>query len=260
MAICNFYDSAVIAGSGNGVPQGIFIPPSDLPGFNGSEFTDTSEITKEGKAIYALLNAVYKNTATTPPLGFASIAKSNPQGTGVNQSTESISLTFQWIQDLSNKTTYAPPLPTIGTNAGFGGCSLEQIFPDCLKIANEGAIPGAGILLLASDIALYGGSHPSTISVDARDWIAGLFGLLIANATLRTTSIASAITNKTNALTTKVNGLQFPASWYDANSPLTGLLAGDIPHYRIIQDSFSITYEYINDPIAQTFEVRVATA
>jgi hypothetical protein len=95
MAICNFYDSAVTAGSGNGVSQGIFISPSDLPGFNGSEFTDTSEITKEGKAIYALLNAVYKNTATTPPLGFASIAKSNPQGTGVNQSTESISLTGQ---------------------------------------------------------------------------------------------------------------------------------------------------------------------
>lgn len=260
MAICSFYSEAVIAGAENGVSQGIFVPASDLPGFNGSEFTDTSEITKEGKAIYALLNAVYLKTVTSPPLGFASITKSAPQGTIVNQSTESVSLTFQWIQDLSSKTTYAPPLPTIGTNAGLGGCSLEQIFPNCVKVNNEGAIPGAGILLLASDIALYGGSHPSSTSTDARDWIAGLFGLLIANATLRTSSIASAITNKTNALTTKVNGLQFPASWYDANSPLTGLLAADIPHYRIIQDSFSVTYEYLNDPLAQTFEVRVATA
>ena len=259
MSICSFFDTSVNAGSSNGITQGIFIPFSVLAGLESSELATLDEQTKEGKVIYGLLNSLYTALATPPPLGITSVAKSNPSGTATNRSTEAIGLTFQWVQDLSTNSFYPPPLPSIGINAGLGGMALETIFPGCQKTTNEGAIPGAGIVISAADIAIYGGAHPSSVSSDARDWIAGLFGLLVTNAALRTTSTASAITAKTNPLTTRVTGLQIPSVWYDATAPISGLLATDIPHLRIIQDAFTITYEYENDPLAQTFEVRVAT-
>ena len=55
-----FFDAAVAAAAGNGVPAGLYLPIADLPGVNAGEFAaGESQATKEGKALLAVSNALF---------------------------------------------------------------------------------------------------------------------------------------------------------------------------------------------------------
>ena len=81
----------------------------------------------------------------------------------------------------------------------------------------------------------------------------------IAESTLRTSSVASAITNRTNLLSDRLAGLAIPTAYYDASNPTSGILAANTPHLRLIQQTLSIEVEVQSFPLDQTQEVRVAT-
>jgi hypothetical protein len=256
-----FYPQSVAADESNGVVAGVFIPVTDLPGIATGEFaTNQSDILKEGKAVYGLVNALYSKLSALSPLGIANLTKSNPSGTGPNTFTESLSFTFQWIQDLSTRTFYPVPLPTIGSNSGVGKVAIETVFPNATLVTANGAIPGEGMLFTHTMANKYGAVTPANKSNDARDWIYSIFLAAIAESTLRTSTTASAITNRTNLLTNRVTGATIPAAWYDATNPTSGILSADIPTLRIIQDALSLEYEVETNPETQTVEVKVATA
>lgn len=255
----DFYTEAVTAGLDNGVNAGIFIPVADLAGLTQAELTETGT-TREGKVIYGILNTLYSALAPIASLGLVGLTKSEPSGTGTNRYTETISLSMQWLINLSSHSVSSVPLPTIGTEAGKGAVSAEDIWPNCALSVADGSISGAGIVVKNSSLADYGGLALTTTADDARQTLAALFAGIIATCTLRTSTVASAITTKTNPLTTRGTGVTIPAAWYDPTNPVTGLTQADIPMVRIFQDSYSLTYELETNPDQQTVEIRVATS
>jgi len=254
----NYYAASVNAGPANGVPAGVFIPVADLAGLTQAELSQTGA-TREGKVIYGLLNSVYAGLAEIASLGLVNLTKSDPSGTGVNRFTESISLSVQWLLDLSSRSFSSIPRPSIGAEAGKGKVTLADIWPDAEIILPEGAISGPGVLLADSLLTTYGASELTVTTDDARDWIGALFAAMVANATVRTATVASGITTRTNPLTIRGTGATIPASWFDATNPVTGILAADVPHLRVFQETYSIEYELETNPDTQTLEIRVAT-
>lgn len=251
------YPQAVTADAENGVIPGVFIPIANLQGITTGELAnDQTDILREGKIIYGLANQLFARLTALSPLGIVSITKGNPTGTGTNRFTEAISFITQWVQDYSSREFYPVPLPP----STVGKASISDIFPNASLVINEGAIPGAGILFPHSLANTYGAVTPSSVSVDSRDWIFSIMHSAIAESTLRTSSVASAITNRTNLLKNRVAGLAIPTAYYDASNPTSGILAADTPHLRLIQETLSIEYEVESDPSDQTQEIRVAIA
>lgn len=254
----NYYAASVNAGPANGVPAGVFIPVADLAGLTQAELSQTGA-TREGKVIYGLLNSVYAGLAEIASLGLVNLTKSDPSGTGVNRFTESISLSVQWLLDLSSRSFSAVPCPSIGAEAGKGKVSLEDIWPDAEIVLPEGDISGPGVLLADSLLTTYGASELTVTTDDARDWIGALFAAMVANATVRTSTVAAGITARTNPLTIRGTGATIPASWFDPTNPVAGILSADVPHLRVFQETYSLEYELQTNPDAQTVEIRVAT-
>jgi hypothetical protein len=254
----NYYAASVLAGPANGVVDGVFIPVADLAGLTQAELSETGA-TREGKVIYGLLNSIYAGLAEIASLGLVNLTKSDPSGTGVNRFTESISLSVQWLLDLSSRSFSSIPLPITGSESGKGKVALEDIWPDAEIVTAEGSISGPGVLLADSLLTTYGASELTATTDDARDWIGALFAVIIANATVRTSTVASAITTRTNPLTIRGTGVTIPASWFDATNPVTGILAADVLHLRVFQETYSVEYELQTNPETQTVEIRVAT-
>lgn len=252
-----FYPQAVTASPNNGIVPGVFIPIANLQGIGSGELgNDQTDILKEGKIIYGLVNQIYSQLAALSPLGFVSITKGSPSGTGANRFTESVSFITQWVQDFSTRTFYPVPLPT----SQAGKATIANIFPNASLVTNEGAIPGAGILFTHTLANTYGAVTPSSVTVDARDWIFSIMYAAIAESTLRTSSVASAVTNRTNIVSDRIVGLAIPTAYYDTSNPTSGILAADISHLRLIQGITSIEYEVESFPLDQTQEIRVATS
>lgn len=251
---CTFYADTVAADSENGVVAGVFIPVADLPGISDGEFAvNQSAILKEGKAIYGLSNAIYSGLSALSALTGLTITKGNPSGTGVNRFTESFTLVFQWLTNFSTRNFDPVPL----NNNELGKVTIANIFPTAELIQAEGEIPEEGLLIPFSITNTYGGDLPVNTTTDARDWIYAVFLAMVAESTLRTTSVESAITNRSNLLTQRVAGLLIPANYY-GSEPITGLLAADLPHSRIFTDTLLIEYEVETNPQTQTVEVKVA--
>lgn len=249
------YSQAITAGADNGVVSGVFIPINNLQGITAEELaSDQTDILREGKIIYGLVNQLFARLTALSPLGIVNVEKSIPSGTGTNRFTESVSFITQFVQDYSTRTFYRVPLPP----SAVGKASIADIFPNASLVTAEGAISGAGIVFSHSLANTYGAVTPSSVTVDARDWIFSIMHAAIAESTLRTSSVASAITNRTNLLNNRVAGLAIPTAYYDTTSPTSGILAANTPHLRLIQETLSIEYEIENFPLNQTQEVRVS--
>ncbi len=251
------YSQAVTANAENGVLPGVFIPIANLQGITAGELANNqTDILWEGKIIYGLVNQLFARLTGLSPLGIVSITKGSPSGTGTNRFTETVSFITQFIQDYSTRTFYPVPLPP----STVGKASIADIFPNASLVTDGGAISGAGILFPHSLANTYGAVTPSSVSVDSRDWIFAIMHAAIVESTLRTSSVASAITNRTNLLNNRVAGLAIPTTYYDASNPTSGILAANTPHLRLIQETLSLEYEVESFPLDQTQEIRVAIA
>lgn len=253
---CVFYSGSVSAAPGNGVVSGVFIPRADLPGVAAGEFAaGESTITKEGKAVYGLVNAIYSGLSALTTVTGMTISKGNPSGTGINRFTEAVTLVFQWLADFSTRNLDPIPL----NNASTGKVSLADVFPTATILMAEEEIPGEGLLIPDTVAATYGGDVPGNLSADARDWIYALFLAMVAESTLRTATAQSAITTRSNLLTLRVAGLSIPANYYGA-IPVAGLSEAQLPHVRVFTDTLTLEYELETNPETQTVEIRVATS
>lgn len=255
----NLFTGSVNAGNGNGVVAGVFVPLADLPGMTQAELSTTGT-TAEGHAVFAILNSLYAALAPLPSLGIINLQKSSPVGNGPDRFTEGVTATFQYLIDLQEKTVSPLPLPSIGSEAGIGALYLEDIWSGAAIVANQGAISGAGLLIPDSLISQLGGVTPGTVDVDCRDWIAALFGAMVANATVRTASVASAIVTRTNPTTSRLAGVVIPPAWYDAVNPITGIVGANLRFLRVVQETLLIEYEVVSDPDNQTLTLSVRTS
>jgi hypothetical protein len=251
-----FFTQSVQAGAENGVTAGVFVPLAELPGMVTGELSTTGA-TAEAHGIYAVLNSIYSALAPLPSLGIINLIKSAPVGTGTGRYTEGIGATFQYLLNLQTKEISPLPLPTIGSEAGIGAIYLEDIWAGAAIIANEGAIPGAGLLIPAALVAVLGGINPGAIDTDCRGWIAALVGAISAGVSVRSATVASAIVTRTNPTSSRFAGVAIPPAWYDAVNPITGIVGADLGFLRVVQEAILVEYELLSDPDSQTLELSV---
>lgn len=255
MAFCTFYHAAVPAAPDNNVVAGVFIPYTNIQGFGPSEFAaNQSQNLKECKAVYGLTNSMVTKLALVPsPLGIA-IKKSNPAGTGLNRFKETVTMTFEWLNNFANRSV--TPVPLNATN--YGLVSIANIFPNSTLVEDGDEIPQIGLLFPNSIANQYGAASPTNVNNDARDWIYALFLAMVANISIRSSSIQSAITSVTNLLTTRLTGITMPASYYGV-SPDTGIEGEDLAPFRLLSESLLIEYE-VQTTSSTYMEVRFAYA
>ncbi|QHV00008.1 hypothetical protein [Synechocystis sp. CACIAM 05] len=253
------FTEPVEAGAENGVVAGVFIPLADLPGMALAELSTTGA-TLDSHQVYSLLNSIYSALAQVPSLGIINLVKSAPVGTGPDKFTEGVGLTLQFLLNLQAGTLTTIPLATIGSEAGIGAVYLADIWPDCEKVAAEGAISGAGFLIPDSWIENYGATAIASVETDARRWIGALMAGIISSISPRTTTLSTAIITRTNPATLRMTGFAIPAGWYDATNPITGIASTDISKLRVVQETYLIEYEMAVNPDTQTLEVNIATS
>lgn len=245
--------------TGTASSDGIFLPLTDLVGMVAGDLSETG-VLLEGKLTYAFLNSLFDTIALLTPLALPSPEKGDPVGTGTEKYTESITLRIQRFLDLRTNTTYLPTLPNTGSYAGQGGLTIADIWPGAAKVAAAGETGEAGVLIPDSWVSGYGGAIPSTVDSDSRSWVAAFINAVDHTIAVRSTTVASSITRKTDPNTIRPLGVAIPADFYDATNPTSGIAAADLPYLRLVQESITIDYELLTDSDAQTFEVNVATA
>jgi hypothetical protein len=127
-------------------------------------------------------------------------------------------------------------------------------------IADGATSSGAGVIIPHAWIESYGGAIPANVANDAREWFAALLWGMASSLTVRTTTVSSSTTFRTNLVTNRVTGTTIPAEWYDDTNPKAKLTTADLPFVRLIQERIRIDYEILRNPLAQTFEINVRTA
>jgi hypothetical protein len=245
--------------AGTATNAGVFIPVADLPGLTEAELATTgTEL--EGNLIYGILNALYTTLAPMTTLGIVSLAKGNPSGTGTNRFTESIGFGFQRVINFSAGTVGPLPLPTIGTEAGRGSVQIADVFPSAEIVAQSGAISGAGVVVPDTLITPYGGQAKATTEEDSRDWIGAIMAAIASGVTVRSSTVASAISSRTLPAGIRPTGVAIPPTWYDATNPITGISSASLPYVRVIQETITIEYEILIDPENQTVSLSNRTS
>ncbi|WP_024547127.1 hypothetical protein [Picosynechococcus sp. NKBG15041c] len=251
-----FFDQAVVAGAGNGVPAGLFLPIADLPGVVAGEFGSAeSTATKTGKAALAIANAIhsYLSANAAQIVGMVSTRAKASASDSLDNLTYSFAC--QYLADLETQSMGQIPLPMAGANAGIGGFAIDDVFPTATEVAAEGAISGEGVVIPYADVAEYGGDDPAAIAgVDNRDFVAALIRAFPSLLTVRTASVASAVTAVSQANPTVFT---LPAAATAETNPTTGIVAGDLPKIGLLQFTTSWTVQVALNQTAQTFDVNV---
>lgn len=254
-----FFHQAVIAGAGNGVPAGLFLPIADLPGVVAGEFgAGESQATKVGKAALAIANGIHAYLVANQDsvVGMAATRAKASASDSLDNLTFSFSA--QYLADLETQSLGQIPLPVAGTNAGVGGFALDDVFLNAAEVAAEGAIPGEGVVVPYADVAPYGGEDPAAImGVDNRDFVAALIRAFPSLLTVRTAAIASAVTAVSQANPTIFT---LPAAATAETNPTTGLTVADLPKIGLLQFTTSWTVQVLLNQATQTFDVNVIAA
>jgi hypothetical protein len=248
----------ILTGAETADQAGVYIPAGDIPGIAGAEMSDTG-ITLDCKLIYGFLNGIHNATTVVAPLGYPEPEKSDPSGAGANTFTEGVTVRIQRLLDLRSNEVIVLPLPTSGSYSGQGSLTIEDVFPNAAIIAQSGAASGAGVIVPHAWITSYGGTIPATVGSDGRSWFGAFVVALNHGAILRTTTVSSAITRKTDPLAIRLTGATIPAEYYDATNPKSAILPADLPFLRLIQESITVDYEMLVNPTTQTLEVNVKT-
>jgi len=248
-----------LSAPGNSAQAGLFIPADNLHGVGAGELNSGNSALLEAKFLYGFFNSLLAAYTANPPLGLISFTKSVSDG-GTNIFRESVALTFQWVLDYKENSVYPLPIPTAGTYNGVGALSCQDVWPDSELIVLGGGCPGEGVVIYHSLATEYGGTIPASETADARDWIFGAALGIVAGATLRSSTVASAVRTATSFSRQRLTGATFPDTYAAAANPLTDLSASDLPHLRLIQEAVSLEMELEVNTQTQTLEVRVATA
>ena len=249
--------------------NGLFIPVSNLPGTDATDFAvGVSAGCKESQAIYALLQRFHSFLATSAnKLGLNSNI-SNPSI--INSST--ITYTFSFVVDylMNNAAGSASmlPIPDTGVYSGIGDFSLQDIFQNIVLISDKAnqsnLITTAGILIDESSLSRYGfyndvvGSAITTFNVggDNRYAVAAIIsGICDGNVSIRSNSLASAILSTAISDPTVV---AIPTNYYSTTNPLTDISSTDLDHLGILRRIYSTTFELRLLP--EFLEVNVATS
>lgn len=254
-----FFDSSVSAGASNGVPAGLFLPISDLPGVNAGEFgSGESQATKEGKAVLAYfvaLEAYYSaNSATL--LGLSAVSAKASVSNVLDNFTFTVQ--HQYVAKLSDGSFGQLPLPASGANSGIGGVAIADIFANAASVAAEGAISGEGFVIPYADLTDFGGSVPSAITAgeDNRDLLAAIDRGMGEVLTIRDASTASAVTQSTQ---TTAATFTLAAAATATTDPTTGIAASELDKIATTQMTTSYTVQVSLNQSAQTFDVNVVT-
>jgi hypothetical protein len=231
--------------------DGLFIPVADLlnGGIEGaSEFADAEPAAlKRDKGLFAVCELVTAYVAGLAPGVALGISASRPNTSTVNYQ---YGLTVQLYEVLGEGSPLAPlPIPSVGDNAGIGDFSIEDIFPNAVKVAAAADPGGSGILIESASVANFGGpAHASlNLTADSRMYFGALFRYMAASADLplRSASVASAVTAKSAAAPVTF----FPtAAMTAATNPTTDIAAADLPRTVFVQQSGSVTFNLIASP------------
>jgi hypothetical protein len=249
----------ILTTAGTVTAAGVFVPVTDIAGMTTGEITDTGA-TLEGKLAYGFLNNFFAAITTVLPLGFGESDKSAPAGIEDNIYTEGIETVILRLIDLRTGEIALPPLPFTGNFAGQGKLLLSDCWPNCELVAMGENTDGAGVIIPHSWVGAYGGTIPADVDEDARAWWTALILALAETLPVRTTTVSSGVTFAQNLATNRVTGVPIPATWFAEANSMAQLTAADLPYVRLTQERIRIDYELKANPIAQTFEVNIATS
>jgi hypothetical protein len=255
--------------AGTAVANGVFIPIANFANgglLPGELATATTEYQKEGKFAYALLDIFSRPTATSPNILTDKLAISISKGAfaaATNTTNQldlvsrSYTVSWQVVGNSADNSFLLLPAPTTGSFATTSIVAFTDIFPDAVKVAAGGAVPGEGVLIPNAEVDRHGGPTYATLDLgaDCRDYIAGLFNFIGGEIEIRDATIATAVTNVTQLQDTTFTP---PDAAFDATNPTTGLLPADRNLYLACTRSRTITFEGM---IANgtSFDVNVAT-
>lgn len=244
----------------NANSDGVFIPVANLTGVTAQELASgQSAISKEGKALFGLLNRLYTvvNPSSFAKLGF-SVARNNPSPVNVDVLNDVFSISFQYLVNALLESVTVVPVPTSGANSGVGDISMLDVFPGATKVASGAATGGAGILIPSSDVSAYAPnlSHAGlTLANDCRNYLSALLVYAADNVTVRATGITSAVTS---AVLGAYGTLTIPASYYAATDPTADVDSADLPNLALLSRTIQFTVQTVRDQATQTFDINVA--
>jgi hypothetical protein len=255
----NFYAAAVTAGSGNGVPAGVFFPRASLPGITAGEFADSeTDNAKEAKSLFAIFSkaAKYQVDNSFTPLGI-SIVRDPAIGVSAGVATEALVTTVQWMADFTSASITMLPIPTTGTSSGVGDFAIKDIFADAAIVSAGGAISGEGVLVSFTELARH--ACPTLTDIDTgednRIFFASLASLAVEKSVLRSTTVASAITAKVKSATP--TGINLSTTQLNAANPTVGLTEADRPTISVFRHTYTVTVERADNLETEKTEVHV---
>ncbi len=253
-----YFDAA-----GTAAADGVFVPVAALPGVLAAELAAAQSAgTKEGKALFALLNQalIILSPTTFNKLGFTA-AKATPNGAAADVINQSFTFTWQKLVNLDTDTVGMVPEPSTGANSGLGSFSVSDVYPGAVKVASGGAVSGAGVVIQTAGLTPYGSLTHAGLTIsgssDNRDWFAAFLDHCAVDAAVRSTTVASAITA---ASVSAIGATTIPAAYYQATDPLSGIAAADVPKRGLITRTLSYTLQLLLNQSTQTFDVNVVTA
>jgi hypothetical protein len=236
-----YFETAVAAGSGNGVPAGIFIPQSNLPGI--LQAGELDEPNREAKAAYAIVTKVQDVLqGLTSKLGLSSSRSMSSTGV-LDRISQSFLLSCQFVVNHSTNLVSVLPLP----NSETGKVSLGDLFPAHELTTAEGAISGPGIVIPTALTTANGGAFPSSFNADARSWLIAVYQSMILGLTP-----SDAVVSPSRGSAT---GLTPLADFTATTNPTTGISAADLPKMSFFSLTYSVTLQIALNQANQTFDL-----
>lgn len=237
----SYFDNAVAAGAGNGVPAGLFIPrDTALPGITTP--SELASANKERKVAYAVANQVFDVlNAQANKLGLT-VSRPTPTGAAANLINQSFTLQTTFMVNHAASTVGMLPLPA--GNAGL--VSLSSIFPGCAFVAAEGAISEPGVVVPSSYVQSLGGSIPGTINDDARSWLSALYHSMVKDLDSSTALVAASRGSAVGSA---------PAANFTGTGAITGLVDADLPTRSFFSTTYSLTLQLQLNQSTQTFDL-----
>lgn len=247
--------------------NGIFVPRTDLApgGLSADAELDTGvdANVKRDKALYALTYVVASTISSLDSLDALGISAAVPTLSSISHTT---TLTVQrHIKENSDAKLAPIPVPLAGANLGRGDIAFTDIFPNATKIANAGAVAGAGVLIEAAPLVSFGAADYATLNLgtDSRQVFYAMFKDMAINTfsyPTRSATEASAITARAVGTSTEV---ALAPALIDADAPTSGLSSLDTNVVHILSSgAIGLTFNIVSSlaPTGeQTWEVNSVT-
>lgn len=247
--------------------NGIFVPRADLApgGLSADTELDAGVAAniKRDKALYALTYVVASTVSSLAALDALGISAAVPTLSSISHTT---TLTVQRYVKESSDAKLAPiPVPATGANLGRGDIAFTDVFPNATKIANAGAVAGAGVLIEAAPLVSYGAADYATLNLgtDSRQVFYAMFKDMATDSTnypTRSATEASAVTARAVGTSTEV---ALAPALIDATDPTSGLAPAEANITHILSSgAMGLTFNIVASlaPTGeQTWEVNSVT-